>query len=131
MFGNFPRGAPGAAWPAGAVFAFRITVPTQDDRSCGGSWPPDPGRQDGSTRGSLSDPKGCGWGICARAGSLGYEGHAPAAGAEFPDEWTEINPTIAVQRRGETVYYIFCLLPVFQHAADDVQGLRMFTSQLR
>jgi transposase len=42
----------------------------------------------------------------------------------------EINGRIAVQKEAGTVYYLHGHLPVFQHAEGDVQGFRMFTSQM-
>jgi hypothetical protein len=48
----------------------------------------------------------------------------------FPAGVTEINPRIAVQKRGSTVYYIHGHLPVFQHQEQDVWSFRMFTSQM-
>ena len=48
----------------------------------------------------------------------------------FPAGVTEINPRIAVQKQGSTVYYIHGHLPVFQHEERDVWSFRMFTSQM-
>lgn len=48
----------------------------------------------------------------------------------FPAGVTEINSQIAVEKRADTVYYIYGHLPVFHHAAKDVHGFRMFTSQM-
>jgi len=48
----------------------------------------------------------------------------------FPAGTAEINSRIAVEKRAGTVYYIYGHLPVFHHAVDDVQGFRMFTSQM-
>ncbi|HEY6306421.1 MAG TPA: hypothetical protein VI488_08215 [Candidatus Angelobacter sp.] len=48
----------------------------------------------------------------------------------FPAGVTEINSRIAVQREAGTVYYLHGHLPVFQHAAGDVRGFRLFTSQM-
>lgn len=48
----------------------------------------------------------------------------------FPAGVTEINPRIAVQKQGSTVYYIHGHLPVFQHEEQDVRSFRMFTSQM-
>lgn len=48
----------------------------------------------------------------------------------FPAGVTEINARIAVQQEAGMVWYIHGHLPVFQHAVEDVQGFRMFTSQL-
>jgi transposase len=48
----------------------------------------------------------------------------------FPAGVTEINSQIAVEKNAGTVYYIYGHLPVFHHPEDDVQGFRMFTSQM-
>lgn len=48
----------------------------------------------------------------------------------FPAGVTEINSQIAVQKEAGRVCYIYGHLPVFQHAEDDVDGFRMFTSQM-
>jgi hypothetical protein len=48
----------------------------------------------------------------------------------FPAGVTEINGQIAVEKNAGTVYYIYGQLPVFHHPEDDVQGFRMFTSQM-
>jgi hypothetical protein len=48
----------------------------------------------------------------------------------FPAGTAEINRQIAVEKKSDTVYYIHGHLPVFHHATDDVQGFRMFTSQM-
>src|ERR1039457_2772945 len=48
----------------------------------------------------------------------------------FPAGVTEINSRIAVQKEASTVWYIHGHLPVFQHAEEDVQSFRMFTSQM-
>lgn len=48
----------------------------------------------------------------------------------FPAGVTEINARIAVQKQGNTVYYIHGHLPVFQHEEQDVRSFRMFTSQM-
>jgi len=48
----------------------------------------------------------------------------------FPAGVTEINSQIAVEKKAGTVYYVYGHLPVFHHAEDDVQGFRMFTSQM-
>lgn len=48
----------------------------------------------------------------------------------FPAGVTEINPRIAVQKQGSTVYYVYGHLPVFQHEEQDVRSFRMFTSQM-
>ena len=48
----------------------------------------------------------------------------------FPAGVTEINSQIAVQREAGRRCYIYGRLPVFQHGEDDVDGFRMFTSQM-
>src|SRR5713101_6541538 len=50
----------------------------------------------------------------------------------FPAGVTEINNHIAVQKEKEqeTVWYMHGHLPVFHHGEQDVQSLRMFTSQM-
>ena len=48
----------------------------------------------------------------------------------FPAGVTEINARIAVQKQGDTVYYLYGHLPVFQHEEQDVRSFRMFTSQM-
>jgi len=48
----------------------------------------------------------------------------------FPAGVTEINSQIAVQKEAGRVCYIYGHLPVFQHREDDVDGFRMFTSQM-
>jgi len=48
----------------------------------------------------------------------------------FPAGITEINSQIAVEKKASTVYYIYGHLPVFHHREDDVDGFRMFTSQM-
>jgi len=48
----------------------------------------------------------------------------------FPAGVTEINRQIAVEKKAGTVYYIHGHLPVFHHNEEDVQGFRMFTSQM-
>src|SRR6202521_2363071 len=48
----------------------------------------------------------------------------------FPAGVTEINSRIAVQKDASAVWYIHGHLPVFQHAEEDVQSFRMFTSQM-
>jgi hypothetical protein len=48
----------------------------------------------------------------------------------FPAGVTEINSQIAVQKNAGSVCYIYGHLPVFQHSEDDVDGFRMFTSQM-
>jgi len=48
----------------------------------------------------------------------------------FPAGVTEINPRIAVQKEAGAVWYIHGHMPVFQHAEQDVQSFRMFTSQM-
>jgi len=48
----------------------------------------------------------------------------------FPQGSTEFNDSIAVVREDQRVVYFNGHLPVFSHAADDVDSFRMFTSQL-
>jgi hypothetical protein len=48
----------------------------------------------------------------------------------FPAGVTEINGQIAVEKKAGTIYYIHGHLPVFHHGEDDVDGFRMFTSQM-
>jgi hypothetical protein len=48
----------------------------------------------------------------------------------FPAGVTEINHQIAVQKEAGRVYYIYGHLPVFHHPENDVDGFRMFTSQM-
>ena len=48
----------------------------------------------------------------------------------FPAGVTEINRQLAVETRDGKVYYIYGHVVVFAHDGDDIQGFRMFTSQL-
>jgi hypothetical protein len=48
----------------------------------------------------------------------------------FPAGVTEINSSIAVQKEGRQIWYIYGHLPVFHHEEEDVQSFRMFTSQM-
>ena len=48
----------------------------------------------------------------------------------FPAGVTEINRLIAVQTEAGQVWYFHGQMPVFQHAEQDVQSFRMFTSQM-
>jgi hypothetical protein len=48
----------------------------------------------------------------------------------FPSGVTEINNSIAVNKEGGQVWYIYGHLPVFHHDEEDVRSFRMFTSQM-
>jgi hypothetical protein len=48
----------------------------------------------------------------------------------FPAGVTEINSQIGVQKDAGRVCYIYGHLPAFQHPENDVDGFRMFTSQM-
>ena len=48
----------------------------------------------------------------------------------FPAGVTEINRQLAVENRDGKVYYVYGHVVVFAHDTDDIQGFRMFTSQL-
>jgi len=48
----------------------------------------------------------------------------------FPAGCCRINDDLAFERRQEQVTYFNGHLPVFTHPAEDLQGFRMFTSQL-
>jgi len=48
----------------------------------------------------------------------------------FPEGTTAITPELAFDCRGGDVTYFSGLLPVFQHARDDLAAFRLFTSQL-
>jgi len=47
----------------------------------------------------------------------------------FPKGATLINANLGFERRGDTVFYIYGNLPVFQHRVDDIKSFRMITSQ--
>jgi hypothetical protein len=48
----------------------------------------------------------------------------------FPEDMTSITEDLGIQRQDGQVVYFHGLLPVFQHADDDLRSFRMFTSQL-
>jgi hypothetical protein len=48
----------------------------------------------------------------------------------FPAGVTAINSQVAVEKKAGTVYYIYGHMPIFHHPGDDVDGFRMFTSQM-
>jgi hypothetical protein len=48
----------------------------------------------------------------------------------FSEGLTPINEDLAFQRQDGQVIYFHGLLPVFQHAENDLRSFRMFTSQL-
>ena len=48
----------------------------------------------------------------------------------FPAGAKDINSDLAFERRDQQVTYFNGHLPVFTHAADDLQSFRLFTSQL-
>jgi transposase-like protein len=48
----------------------------------------------------------------------------------FPAGVGEINSRLAVEKRDGQVYYLYGHAVVFYHGEEDVQGFRMFTSQL-
>ena len=48
----------------------------------------------------------------------------------FPAGAQEINSDLAFERRDDQVTYFNGHLPVFRHAAEDLQSFRLFTSQL-
>ena len=48
----------------------------------------------------------------------------------FPAGTTELNESLAVERRADQVVYFNGHLPVFTHPADDLASFRFFTTQL-
>lgn len=48
----------------------------------------------------------------------------------FPYEATSINPLLGFCRKDEMVYYFNGMMPIFSHAATDLNSFRLITSQL-
>jgi transposase len=48
----------------------------------------------------------------------------------FPAGVTEINSRIAIQKEAGSVVYVHGHMPMFRHDEGDVQGFRMYTSQM-
>jgi transposase-like protein len=48
----------------------------------------------------------------------------------YPADATAINSNVAVSFESGRVVYVHGLLPVFEHAADDLKSFRLFTSQM-
>ena len=48
----------------------------------------------------------------------------------FPAGATEINSQVAVDNRDGTLWYFHGHMPVFEHALEDLESFRMFTSQM-